>query len=365
MAVTKRHVLAKKRARVNVMNPVVTARSSVTRQRMVALWQLWAGFLLMSLGQVHGQIVERPITTQTVALRPGWNAIFLNVDPLDRDPAKVFDQLPVTRVAAFLPRRTPVEFIQDPGSKAWKQEGWNVWYAPGTEEAALSDLYSIVGGLGYLVQAREAATLTVRGYVIYPQIRWRADSFNFVGFQVDPLSPPTFAAWFSGSPAHRTNLRPVIYRLDETSHWRPVERLSAAQVQPGVAYWVFCQGGSDYQGPLGLRGIQGKLDYGDVVQTLDLRFVNQTSNPLKVVFRVESANNLPVVEDRILLNLGERVVIPLEGPTELDALESGETRSLRLALDRAAMKGKTGSAVLVVSDDIGSLIRIPMTGKLP
>jgi hypothetical protein len=157
----------------------------------------------------------------------------------------------------------------------------------------------------------------------------------------------------------------VIYRLDETSHWRPVERLSAAQVQPGVAYWVFCQGGSDYQGPLGLRGIQGKLDYGDVVQTLDLRFVNQTSNPLKVVFRVESANNLPVVEDRILLNLGERVVIPLEGPTELDALESGETRSLRLALDRAAMKGKTGSAVLVVSDDIGSLIRIPMTGKLP
>jgi hypothetical protein len=347
------------------MNPVVSAQSIVSRQRARAVGRLLLGFLLLVLEQVHGQIVDRPTTTQTVALRPGWNAIFLNVDPIDRDPAKLFKQLPITRVAAFLPRTTTVEFIQDPGSQAWKQEGWNVWYGPDTPEAGLSDLYSIVGGQGYLILASAATSLTVQGYVIYPQIRWRADSFNFVGFQVDPASPPTFAAWFSGSTSHQSTRRPLVYALDESAHWRPVDRLAATQIQPGTAYWVFCQGGSNYQGPLGVKGLQGKLDFGDAARSLDLRLVNQTSNPLGVRMQLASVNNLAISEDRALLNLGDRVFVPLEGTIELTPLEAAQSRSVRLVLDRGPMQTKTGTAVLVLRDDIGSLIRIPVTGKLP
>jgi hypothetical protein len=81
--------------------------------------------------------------------------------------------------------------------------------------------------------------------------------------------------------------------------------------------------------------------------------------------QLASVNNLAISEDRALLNLGDRVFVPLEGTIELTPLEAAQSRSVRLVLDRGPMQTKTGTAVLVLRDDIGSLIRIPVTGKLP
>lgn len=38
---------------------------------------------------------------------------------------------------------------------------------------------------------------------------WGTDSFNLVGFAVDPPAPPTFGSWLNGSPAHAGQRAPA------------------------------------------------------------------------------------------------------------------------------------------------------------
>lgn len=341
----------------------------------VRCWQgLWGRLLalclLLLLGTIDtfSQIVRRPTATQTIALRAGWNAIFIDVEPVERDPAKVFAGLPVAKVAAYLPSRTPVEFIQDPGSKDWKREGWSVWYGPGSAEEGLSDLYAVLGGRGYLVKMTEAAQLTVLGYAILTPFQWRADAYNLVGFPVDSVSPPTFAAWFAGSSSHQPTKRPTVYSLNEAGHWLPVDRMDQVQIRPSTAYWVFCQGGSSYQGPLSVQGTSGRLDFGDTSQSLRVRLLNPLPNPLSVTMEVVGVDNLPLVYEKPLLAIGKRLFLAFDGPVVLPSIEAGEELQIQLTLDRAQMAGSTGTAgtaVFILRDNVGSLLRIPVTGKLP
>lgn len=361
-----------------VMNPEIQKnhRDGTGLSLEVRCWQgLWGRLLvpcllLLLLGTVDtfSQIVRRPTANQTIALRAGWNAIFIDVDPLDRDPAKVFAGLPVAKVAAYLPSRTPVEFIQDPGSKEWKREGWSVWYGPGSAEEELSDLYAVLGGRGYLVKMTEAAQLTVLGYAILTPFQWRADAYNFFGFPVDPVSPPTFGAWFAGSPSHQSTKRPTVYSLDGAGHWVPVDRMDQVQIQPNTAYWVFCQGGSSYQGPLSVLGVPGRLDFGEVTAQIRVRLQNPLDHPLSVTMEVVGPDNLPLVYEKPVLSTGQRLLLTIDGPVVLPAIEAGSELQVPLILDRAQMTGSTGTAgtaILVLRDNVGSLLRIPVTGKLP
>lgn len=328
------------------------------------LFGVIAGMLLaQSGGAVDG------LEVQTIALQPGWNAIHLKVDPLEPHPGAVFTNLPVTKVAAYFPNRTPVEFIQDPAAVAWKKQGWNVWFAPTLPESVVSDLSAMSGGQAYLVYATAGATVPVQGRVRYRRIRWRSDSYNFVGFPVEAVAGPTFAAWFAGSPAHRSAARPMIFTLDGGGHWRPVDRPESTLVQANTAYWVFCQGASDYQGPLDVSvplGVQSSgVDFGTANETITVRFRNTTASPLRFSVELSPAAALPLSYEQKLLSLGQRVQIPLTSPASLGPLEAGSELNLRLLLDRALLVGTNGGAVLTVRDDVGGLVRMPVTGRLP
>ena len=63
-------------------------------------------------------------TTQTIVLRPGWNAVYLEVQPEPRDCDSIFAKLPVESVWGWNRRFTTVQFIQDanqllPGRPDW------------------------------------------------------------------------------------------------------------------------------------------------------------------------------------------------------------------------------------------------------
>jgi hypothetical protein len=309
------------------------------------------------------------VVRQSVPLRRGWNAVHLKVDPLDPAPAAVFRGLPVEKVATFFPRRTPVEFIQDPASADWKQEGWSVWFADTQPEALLSDLYAIPGGQGYLVFASAPATWEVEGRVVFRPTRWRADSYNFVGFAVDPVSPPTFAQWFAGSPAHQPSRRPLIYRLDATGHWVPVDRRDTTVIEPDAACWVFCQGGSEYQGPLEatvLRSTRGGgLDFGKVAETLTLRLRNPGPTPLGFTLELSPDGALPLSYERRLPALGQTARLGLTSLTVFPPLEPGGELDVRITLDRAQMTAAEATGLLSVRDEVGGVVRIPVKGQLP
>src|SRR5512133_2573327 len=56
------------------------------------------------------------IDTQTLSLIPGWNAVFLEIDPSAPAPAAVLAGVTgVESVWAWNPRTSPVQYIQNPG----------------------------------------------------------------------------------------------------------------------------------------------------------------------------------------------------------------------------------------------------------
>ncbi len=252
----------------------------------------WGGLLAawLAVGLLPG-LRAQTTTTQTIALKKGWNSVHLDVDPAEPAIGAVFTNLPISRVASFFGARTPVEFIQDPGSPGWKEEGWRTWFGPGTAEAPLTDLFEVLGGRGYLIQATADTTWTVTGSPSNRRVRWRADSYTFTGFPVDPTSGPTFGAWFAGSAAHQATTRPTVFRLDPEGHWQAVRSPVEAQVEAGVAYWVFSQGGTlftDTKATIHLSGGTLAQEY-----TLENRIVTAAGRKyarrIKIVIQNKSA----------------------------------------------------------------------------
>lgn len=327
------------------------------------------GLLLAAVAQGLAAEPEAPVVTQTFSLVQGWNAIYLAVDPADAIPATLFGGVPVTKVATYFPTRTPVEFIQDPASAPWKKQGWSIWFAPALAESAINDLFSIPGGQGYLVYATANATLNITGTARLNRIRWRSDSFNLVGFPVDPASPPTFSAWFAGTKVHLPVNRASIFALDGSGRWRAVDHPESTQIRPNTAYWVFSRGGSDYQGPLDVAvplSVSGRgADFGSVIENVTVRFRNPTGVPIRFTAELTPSDGLPVTYALRSQDLATKSQVSFFPKAAFGPLESGGEFNLRLTLDRALMSQTSGAAVITVRDDVGSLIQIPVTGNLP
>lgn len=186
--------------------------------------------------------------TQTLHLHRGWNAIFIQVEPLQTDPALLFHQVPVDVVATYYPKVSPVRSVTNPADASWKDEGWGVWYAPSRANAFLSDLHAVFGHRAYLVHATQDYQWQLRGAVTLRRMQWQTDSFTLLGFPVDQDSPPTFGSFFAGSPAHAGQR---IYRL-VGGVWTPVLQPATTRMRDGEACWIYTQGASDYQGPIHL-----------------------------------------------------------------------------------------------------------------
>src|SRR5258706_15553311 len=206
------------------------------QERLLALFAAvlaWAGTAATALADTA--------RTQTIELSRGWNAIFLEVFPAAGAPEAVFSNAPVSIVAAHFPLPNSVEFVTDPSRINWKKEGWGVWYAPGREDAFLSNLHAMDGNKAYLIYAERDFTWAVVGDVQFEKQRWKADSFNLTGFGLDDVSPPTFGNFFAGSKAHT---QPRIYRL-VNDRWAKVTAPDATLMKSGEACWIYCQAASD------------------------------------------------------------------------------------------------------------------------
>lgn len=207
--------------------------------RVLRLGILAISAALVSWGQA-------PVREQVISLEPGWNAVYLEVDPSETAVEAVFQGLPVDQVAAYLRPVSAAQFIENPGADLFRKSGWQVWYAADREDHFLSTLHAVHGPQAYLVHATEAAMWRVRGTVLMNEIRWHADAFNLVGFGLQAGAEPTFEQFFSGSQAHRHNR---IYRLEQGA-WRQVENPAAEVMRSGEAFWIHAAGSSRYQGPL-------------------------------------------------------------------------------------------------------------------
>lgn len=299
------------------------------------------------------------VRTQTINLHKGWNSVFLQVAPTDLEPSFIFANTPVSIVATYLASSTSVEFVQNPGATPWKKNGWGVWYAANRPDAFLSNLAVVNGNRAYLIYSEQNYTLNLQGSVAFQPMRWKSDSFNFIGFCLDEQAPPTFDKFFAGSTAHRPCR---IYQL-VNDQWTLVADPVHSAMKSGEAYWIYCKGGSDYQGPLMTKLVSGQGLIFSSTGESHLVFVNQSGDPLGV--RVETVSaELPLsymmrgVSDSKI----QDIAFDLPASYEFPVIEPGTTSALWLKLHRAQMTSSSQSTLLKISTDNGAQVWIPATG---
>ena len=177
----------------------------------------WAAFFLCTILPVL-DVSAAEVCTQKIDLVSGWNAVFVELDPMETVPADLFEDLPVDVVAGFSSSAKPAQFVADPSVDMLLAYGWNAWYSPRRADNFLSTLSAIQGGNPYLIHATTNTQLVIEGTLAPDLLSWTPDAYNFVGFPVVAQGGPTFAEFFSGSPAHDPG---KIYRMVNGT-WRLV-----------------------------------------------------------------------------------------------------------------------------------------------
>ena len=94
--------------------------------------------LLIALPSARPQSI-----TQSITLQPGWNAIWLEVQPENKATSAVFSNLPVASVWTRAERLSAVDFIQDPSEQVFNEAGWLGWFPPARPEAFLGNLFTV------------------------------------------------------------------------------------------------------------------------------------------------------------------------------------------------------------------------------
>jgi hypothetical protein len=297
-----------------------------------------------------------------ITLAKGWNAIHLDVQPADPAVASVFDPAKVDFVARYFTPGSQVRFLENPEEQQWNMPGWGVWYAPDRAEAFLTSLHAVDGGAAYLVHAREACVLDVTGEVRCRRLRWKTDSFNLTGLPVEGTQTPTFAQFFSGAE-QKVGVR--VYRLVEGA-WQNVTDVTTARIRPGEAYWIYCEGNTDYQGPLDVRfsGAEG-IDFGPQTHLSNVEITNKTGAPVTVEAALESSTGLPLYRAVPQPGTVTPKTSSLSAAGGVGPIAGGGTERLRLEIRPQFITGSEASGILKLSTSDGLVFRIPVRALAP
>jgi hypothetical protein len=209
--------------------------------------------------------------TQNITLTAGWNAVWLEVEPVHetgtnagqaKAPQDVFTNTAIQVVATPKPLAGPAEyFASAPGTiTTFNQDEWQQWKR--TDVANSNNLPMIFGNRPYLIQvAANTATfsLPVAGKARFFRPTWIADRYNLIGFGLDGTR--TFDQFFG--PAGGKHPVTRIFRLKPDGSWETVT--GGMTMTSNQAYWIFAAGPSTYMGPVAVdfdQSVAGRLDFG-------------------------------------------------------------------------------------------------------
>ena len=298
---------------------------------------------------------------QTLSLHKGWNAVFLEVTPTNPSPAACFQGTPVTMAAAFTGDGKSIQFV--PSSVSVNQQnGWDVWYAPSRADAFLTSVFALVGNKSYLLYAEADCTLNLAGNALLNSVRWKPNAFTLTGFGVDAVSPPTFDQFFAGSAPHHPYR---IYHLVNDT-WVKVDNAQTTQMHSGEAYWIYCAGQSDFQGPLQIR-----LPVGQTLQVQGgnpsgISLLNHSINPLGVqVQNISGGATLPLayVLRAVTDTNVTTAAYDLPDNYTMTAFDAGEKRGLWLTLRPDRMNADVQTGLLKITTDLGTQCWLPVTAE--
>jgi hypothetical protein len=304
---------------------------------------------------------------QVVTLEAGWNAVFFEVEPSNTDPAVVFAGLGANLLSVWTwnPNAGTVEFIQNP-VQLIPSSPQMLNYQPNDPQNIVTNLHAIHGNQAYLIHVSAGATLTVTGEPKVPNINWKPNSFNLVGFHVNADNPPLFHDFFEPSSAHNGDFvsgraTPEIYQLDNaSSSWVPVLSPSVP-MKKGEAFWVYTQGSSEFNGPVAVQLERADgLHYGDTLTRQDVVFKNDSNEQQTISMSLSAgapSNRLFYWKLNETSNIFEWATFP---PANL-AIAPGESERLSLGVKRDGLSAADPLAGNIDVEAGGTVFQIPLS----
>jgi hypothetical protein len=346
-------------------------------RRKLKYFAILSGITLAAALTTHGQW-----TNQSFTLRPGWNAVYLELQPEPQQCDAAFAGLPVESVWAWNRRFSTVQFVTNVNDLAVGQPDWLTYVPSNSPSRAVMNLFILEGGRPYLIKLRpDAPAVTpwrIDGKPIIRRPDWLKDSLNFMGFPLAATGQPTFERFFAASPAQ---FGKPVYRLGTDGFWQRVLNLSSATLARGEAFWVQSDGISTYPGPLSAAFEQGRgLDYGRILVEQTLRIQNNSTNTRTVTLRKQASASAPAGAQPSLagdvpvcyfvMNVASNQFGWAPLPSQLSSnVPPGGEWAIRLEVRRTAMTPPAGGAgglyqsLLEITDGAGSRLLVPITAK--
>lgn len=322
-----------------------------------------------------------PVYTQTIDLKPGWNAVFLEVEAAEANSSPdiffkgdgvvstftvgnitVEGKSVLESVWTWAGGQSIAEFVDDPNKVSIDKPGWHGYFTA-DQEKVLSNLYSINANRAFLIKVKgvQPVRMSVRGTPKLSGTQWLADSFNLLGFHIRPDNPPTFTQFFASSKAHAGQ---AMYRLSDLGKWEYISDPATA-MKSGEAYWIYCEGASDYSGPVTVAIPANNLNFENsslAEKTIVIK--NQSSETRSVSLQMLD-DNPGIFSYRRYIGGGVGVAGPFDYPdiSTIPAQNVDANGSVSVTIHVNTQNMTTPSVietVLAISDDLGGRVLVPV-----
>jgi len=323
---------------------------------------LLCGSLLLGIGIFGRSQAGIATVTQSIELHPGWNAVYVEIQPQINDIETIFSGIPVASVWRWIPEKLGRDFIVNPAEGLMNLEGWFGYFPEPKPEAFLSNLYTLSANTAYLIKLEGSTpkTIQINGQPKFVKKAWRTNGFTLTGFPLVTGSEPSFGDYFANSSAHQGQ---PIYKLNPQGVWEAVQDPYMERMKSGEAYWFYTNGTSRYQGMISLTIQQGEsMEYKEAFTEMDIVLSNLSDVTNFVSLNRLGGSTLPMKFLNEDLETGE-IAWPDLPATKVYEMQPGEDLVVTLAVDRLSFIEQRMEQVFSITNEQGAKILLHAGGN--
>ena len=334
-----------------------------------------AAAALAALPAFAGHIAE------TIALKQGWNAVYLESTPDQSAPAQFFADAPVTRVGVYLPDAydATAQYRSDGTEILQKPVSFRTWMADAP--ASVCTLKALSGGHCYFVYSTDSFSKTFYGTPAAPDMAWRVADASGEGFMtiaapsIDAGTSVQAKTYFGEGPFGANGTAYTVGGTKPEPTFLSLGFLGGkASVEAGKAYAFTGASAGEWPGVIGVSGLTPLgVYFGDSDDTAMFFLGNEgkTDRTFRLtVLASEKEGDQPLAVSRFVKESpadgGSWTNAPYGESWEL-AIRAGERVAVKLAIDRAGVTDPTAYyGALLRIDDLGGTqmrVRLPIVAE--
>lgn len=323
---------------------------------------IFVGLMVLGLTGISSGRAGVATITQTIDLQPGWNAVYVEIEPQNNDIETIFSGVPVASVWRWIPEKLGSDFLVNPAEGLMNLEGWFGYFPEPKPEAFLSNLYTLSANTAYLIklEGSVAKSISLTGKPVYVKKKWRTNGFTLTGFPLVAGQEPSFGDFFANSTAHQGQ---PVYKLNPQGVWEAVQEPYLERMKSGEAYWFYTHGTSRYQGMINATIEQGEsMEYRGAFTEMDLVLSNLSDVTNFVSLNRMGGSTLPMKFLNVDLETGEKAWPDLP-VTKVYELQPGEDLVVTLAVNRLAFSEQRMEQVFSITNEQGAKVLIHAGGN--